>query len=470
MCVFGGIADTRGSCSELWLLDLATESWHLAWSPVTHRGPGPAARYGHSACAYDGGMYIYGGLAGLSHCPAELWRWSFRIGQWSRLRCASAGRATSPPPLAFHAATVVLGGRMLVFGGEQRDGASPASLWCYHFAGEAWSAVPSQGPLRPSGTVHHSLLTADCGPDGPLADDEQDLAERLWRRKRRLQRRRRQHRRLQLRQLGESASTTTTELVLSASPAERQAEAVTAPEQPQQQQQPLSRATTAMSYRSAASAKDSGYSSCLLDTLDDEEGDAAAVLVDGDEECRGCSSGEAVELPPPSPPLTLEDLESVPDLFSLSSAALLAQRQSASSTPSTPEASRAASMSPNRSFRPVAGGGGVADWAFTNQSMSISSFGSAGALTSGSRRNCDNVDFDDAIDDDEDSEDLDASESDGAAWSDDSSSVASSSMMSHELRSRMSDSTTVYSLGAPENGIASHCLLVWRGCVTYSAQ
>uniref|UniRef100_A0A1I8HSL5 CCHC-type domain-containing protein n=1 Tax=Macrostomum lignano TaxID=282301 RepID=A0A1I8HSL5_9PLAT len=74
MCVFGGIADTRGSCSELWLLDLATESWHLAWSPVTHRGPGPAARYGHSACAYDGGMYIYGGLAGLSHCPAELWR------------------------------------------------------------------------------------------------------------------------------------------------------------------------------------------------------------------------------------------------------------------------------------------------------------------------------------------------------------------------------------------------------------
>uniref|UniRef100_A0A1I8HKN1 Leucine-zipper-like transcriptional regulator 1 n=1 Tax=Macrostomum lignano TaxID=282301 RepID=A0A1I8HKN1_9PLAT len=134
---------------------------------------GPSARFGHTACAHDCGMYVFGGYGGLYLCQPDLWRWSFRIGQWSRIRIPTDGNQSSsghvseltanggPQAVAFHSACIVQG-HMLIFGGETRDQRTTDQLWSLRLTSETWTPVRSvqqQRQQRPRGTVHHSLLS-----------------------------------------------------------------------------------------------------------------------------------------------------------------------------------------------------------------------------------------------------------------------------------------------------------------------
>lgn len=144
MHVFGGYQDLRGSSSELWTFDLASERWNLLMTPSYFEQPPP--RHNHSCIVHDGAMWIYGGLTDLQ-AKSDFWKWDFSCHRWSRIK-AQRG----PGELQGHAAVKGMA-FMYIFGGE-KSGVTVNELWRYHFATEIWERVHAEGVV-PSPRCRH---------------------------------------------------------------------------------------------------------------------------------------------------------------------------------------------------------------------------------------------------------------------------------------------------------------------------
>ncbi|PKK28815.1 actin-fragmin kinase-like [Columba livia] len=83
MYIYGGYFGIRGISQEFWTFHFDTRRWECVSSPS--RSPGPGPRHGHSAVVYRTGMYLFGGLMGLSE-QKDFWRWDFVSSSWSSLR------------------------------------------------------------------------------------------------------------------------------------------------------------------------------------------------------------------------------------------------------------------------------------------------------------------------------------------------------------------------------------------------
>ncbi|NXD80366.1 GEFF factor, partial [Halcyon senegalensis] len=129
MYIYGGYFGIRGISQEFWTFHFDTRKWLCVSTSSPSTGPGP--RHGHSAVVYHTGMYLFGGLMGLSE-QKDLWKWDFVSSSWSNMRTSQG-----PPPVVGHA-SIVFKDSMLILGGGISNSSPIDDLWKYHFHTQTW--------------------------------------------------------------------------------------------------------------------------------------------------------------------------------------------------------------------------------------------------------------------------------------------------------------------------------------------
>ncbi|XP_055668156.1 uncharacterized protein LOC114014057 [Falco peregrinus] len=149
MYIYGGYFGIRGISREFWAFCFDTRKWSCV-SPPSH-GTGPGPRHGHSAVVYHTGMYLFGGLMGLSE-QKDLWKWDFVSSSWSSIRTSQG-----PPPVVGHA-SVVFRDSMLIFGGGISNSNCNGDLWKYHFHMQTWKKHSCTTKASFSPKMYHCIL------------------------------------------------------------------------------------------------------------------------------------------------------------------------------------------------------------------------------------------------------------------------------------------------------------------------
>ncbi|KAH0621287.1 hypothetical protein JD844_022409 [Phrynosoma platyrhinos] len=155
MYMYGGYIDIKGTSQEFWTLCFNTKQWALI--PVPSCGGNPGPRHGHSAVVYGNGMYLFGGLMGLSE-QKDFWKWDFMAANWSCIR-----RRQSPPKMVGHSA-LIFEDSMLVFGGGVFHTRPSSTLWKYHFSSQIWIKLASL--TEPSSKSYHCTVGTGFGFSG----------------------------------------------------------------------------------------------------------------------------------------------------------------------------------------------------------------------------------------------------------------------------------------------------------------
>ncbi|XP_074857327.1 uncharacterized protein LOC142016847 isoform X2 [Carettochelys insculpta] len=154
MYIYGGYFDIRGITQEFWALRFDTREWSQV-SPLSC-DPGPGPRHGHSAVVYGTGMYLFGGLMGLSE-QRDLWKWDFTSCNWSTIKTSQG------PPKAVGHSSVVFQDSMLTFGGGISNSRPNSSLWKYHFSSQTWEKLASTTEVNLSSKRYHCILGIGIG-------------------------------------------------------------------------------------------------------------------------------------------------------------------------------------------------------------------------------------------------------------------------------------------------------------------
>ncbi|XP_029461023.1 ras guanine nucleotide exchange factor F-like isoform X2 [Rhinatrema bivittatum] len=151
--MFGGMMDsafTQGKC-PLWMYEIDAAKWTLYQrQELETKCTSPENRKGHSAVVYGSSMYIYGGYLDLKGPSSEFLAFNFETKTWSLVSSGEHG----PKRRHLHSA-VVYSTAMYLFGGlnvkdEQND------FWKWNFDSNSWSSVrTSYGPPK---TVGHSSI------------------------------------------------------------------------------------------------------------------------------------------------------------------------------------------------------------------------------------------------------------------------------------------------------------------------
>lgn len=79
--IFGGMDEATVKFSDLWELDMATQTYKEIAIPAGTPQPGP--RSGHSATVFKGRMYIFGGILELTKELNEMLIYDFAKGQFA---------------------------------------------------------------------------------------------------------------------------------------------------------------------------------------------------------------------------------------------------------------------------------------------------------------------------------------------------------------------------------------------------
>ncbi|XP_029766332.1 tip elongation aberrant protein 3-like isoform X1 [Terrapene carolina triunguis] len=154
MYIYGGYFDIKGISQEFWALRFDTGEWSQVSPLSCDAGPGP--RHGHSAVVYGTGMYLFGGLMGLSE-QRDLWKWDFTSCKWSTIRTSQR-----PPKVVGHS-SVVFQDSMLTFGGGISNSRPNNSLWKYHFSSQIWEKLASTTEVILSSKRYHRILGIGVG-------------------------------------------------------------------------------------------------------------------------------------------------------------------------------------------------------------------------------------------------------------------------------------------------------------------
>ncbi|CAI5656578.1 unnamed protein product [Oreochromis niloticus] len=145
MLMYGGFIDMKGTSQDFWSLDFNTMSWSLlSGSQQDSLGPGP--RHSHSAVAYQGCVYLFGGLKGLRE-QRDFWKWNSSNQSWSSLKYG-------PPKLMGHSA-VTYKDSMLLFGGGETQDSPKNCLWRYSFITQTWVQLATLPGSNPPDKIHH---------------------------------------------------------------------------------------------------------------------------------------------------------------------------------------------------------------------------------------------------------------------------------------------------------------------------
>ena len=174
---------------------VSTKRGPTAWVPVAADAgapPPPSARRGHSATLVstafstavsgDHAVYVYGGCRGVAKYHDDLHVLDV-FGGASRWTARPDVSGASPGPRAWHSATDIGRGRLVIFGGSRGAGAEGGVLLVNELhvldtAKLAWSAVKPAGAPPPPRCAHTATRVGDAlyvfggrGDDGLCASD-----------------------------------------------------------------------------------------------------------------------------------------------------------------------------------------------------------------------------------------------------------------------------------------------------------
>lgn len=128
--IFGGIGADGIRLGDTWVLDLAQvpPSWREVLTPVS-----PSARSGHSLTWIGGKkMVLFGGRGTRFEVLNDVWLLDMEeeLPLWVELRgCELQPNDNCPAPRAGHSASLIFGGRILIFGGEDSRRSRKGGAW-----------------------------------------------------------------------------------------------------------------------------------------------------------------------------------------------------------------------------------------------------------------------------------------------------------------------------------------------------
>ncbi|ERN12458.1 F-box/kelch-repeat protein At1g51550 [Amborella trichopoda] len=134
MVIHGGIDLDGLRLGDTWLLDLSN-GWDLAtWRKIMTLPPSPSARSGHTITWIGGGrMVLFGGRGPGFEVLNDLWLLDIasEAPEWVELMnyAPNVLGGLVPSPRVGHSATLVLGGRILIYGGEDSYRRRNDDLW-----------------------------------------------------------------------------------------------------------------------------------------------------------------------------------------------------------------------------------------------------------------------------------------------------------------------------------------------------
>lgn len=148
---FGGTTDGANTFSEdLLAWDGASSKWAEPQNS-TLAGKG---RTFHTACWYQGAMWLFGGMANGYH--NDVWRWTKASG-WSKIDLDAEAKRPSP---RWGHASVVVGDQWFIHGGFDSSSQFCDDLWSFDFPTRTWTRLPTKGKYTPGERQHHTLVTA----------------------------------------------------------------------------------------------------------------------------------------------------------------------------------------------------------------------------------------------------------------------------------------------------------------------
>lgn len=130
--IFGGIGSEGVRLRDTWVLNLAEvpPSWHEVFTPLD---VAPCARSGHSLTWIGGKkMVLFGGRGTRFEVLSDVWLLDMEESSpvWVELMaCEFQSLHDWPTPRAGHSATLIFGGRILIFGGEDARRSRKADAW-----------------------------------------------------------------------------------------------------------------------------------------------------------------------------------------------------------------------------------------------------------------------------------------------------------------------------------------------------
>ncbi|WOK95002.1 F-box/kelch-repeat protein [Canna indica] len=131
MVIHGGIGLNGLRFNDTWILNLSDDFGSGRWHQVTNVRPSPPPRSGHSL-TWIGGTYmvLFGGRASGYEVLNDVW--IFHIGdgnpEWKELKLSGLPSET-PLPRVGHSATLILGSKILIYGGEDSERRRKDDFW-----------------------------------------------------------------------------------------------------------------------------------------------------------------------------------------------------------------------------------------------------------------------------------------------------------------------------------------------------
>eukprot|EP01133_Synstelium_polycarpum_P021128 gene21128-25382_t len=153
MWLFGGygLMVPPTHLGDLFKLDMATSTWYK----VKSTNAPPAPRHSHTMVAYNGQLYLFGGIGKDSAVYNDLHIYNPTTNEWTDVPIApnETNNGVVPSRRWGHTA-VVVGEEMLVFGG-MKDTSFYRNVVAYSFSTRKWHQVSSPNNAHPHGRQYH---------------------------------------------------------------------------------------------------------------------------------------------------------------------------------------------------------------------------------------------------------------------------------------------------------------------------
>jgi len=166
MYIFAGY-DGKNRFNDLRVCNLESFEWKL----VEATGNLPIKRFGHTAVVYNHNMYVFGGWDGHETLD-DLYQYSFLVGNWNEIRHVVG---TRPNPRYRHSC-VAYNGSLFIFGGVDKNQFRYNDLHEFCIKEREWLRKNTTGKIPTSRTFHRALIEKDTmyvlgGFDGKRQND-----------------------------------------------------------------------------------------------------------------------------------------------------------------------------------------------------------------------------------------------------------------------------------------------------------